>query len=121
VNAMSNLKSFLWNNKTSTSIKNKYTNKTLALREWPDFGFVGCPGEYITMSAYLVKQNLTFKELQTVCAGSTEDINHFLYVCQMLQILEVSEITAQPDSSFKVMKSKLGQKLKALFFERQVA
>lgn len=93
----------------------------LALHEWPDFGFVGCPGDYITMSAYLVKQNLTFKELQTLCSGSTEDINHFLYVCQMLQILDTSDIHAQQDSRFKIMKSRLGQKLKAMFFERQVA
>jgi hypothetical protein len=118
---MSDLKSFLWNNKTATSIKKRNTNKQFTLREWPDFGHVGCPGEYITMSAYLVRHALTFKQLKLLCQSNSDEINHFLYVCQMLQILEVSEVSDQANKGFKTMTSRLGQKLKGLFFERQAA
>lgn len=118
---MSDLKRFLWNNKTPTSIKMRHANKQFSLREWPDFGFVGCPGEYITLSAYLVRQNLTYQQLQSLSQADNEAINHFLYVCQMLQILNLTEVSDQSDSGFRNMTSRLSQKLKKLFFERQAA
>ncbi len=115
---MSNLKFFLWNNKTLTSVKNKYHNQCFKLNEWPDFGFVGCPKDYIVLSAYLMKQSLSYDEVKSLVDDDEETSNHFLYVCRMLQIITVTE-NDQPGTKSKVMKilsTDISAKLRKIFF-----
>lgn len=119
---MYDLKSFLWNSKSVTSTKNRYKYESFQLTEWPDFGHVGCPGDYIILSAYLVKRSLNYQELKSLTTCSTTDLNHFLYVCKMLQILNIEE--NQYDGSIgtqiKRVSNEIGRKLKSFFFTNQL-
>lgn len=101
-----------------TSEKKRFQNKLLSLTEWPDFGFVGCPREYIVLSAYLVKQPIAYDQLKKASNCSEEVINHFLYVCNMLKIMVVKEPDNNPNGSglFNALSSNISSKLKAMFF-----
>lgn len=115
---MSDLKSFLWNKRTPTSERNKYFHQILKLTEWPDFGIVDHPRDYIVMSAYLVKQAMSFEALEDLTGVETKTINHFVYVCQMLGIIKITE----PEKSNsklnmkRLLKTDLSVKLRAMFF-----
>ncbi len=115
---MSNLKFFLWNNKTPTSIKNKYSNQCFRLNEWPDFGFVGCPRNYIVLSAYLMKQTLSYDQVKSLAHGDEETTNHFLYVCKMLQIIDIyqQEKLKTKDKMIKILSTDISSKLRKMFF-----
>ncbi len=115
---MSNLKFFLWNNKTSTSIKNKYNNKQFRLNEWPDFGFVGCPKDYIVLSAYLMKQTLSYEQIKSLVNQDESTVNHFLYVCRMLCIIQVSDQQQikVKDKMLGLLANDFSSKLRKMFF-----
>lgn len=116
--SMSDLKSYLWNTQSTTSVKNRYNRKLIKLNEWPDFGFVGCPNDYIILSAYLVKKPIEYRQLTELTNCSAEVVNHFLYVCTMLKIIEFSEIvnTREHKSFLNVLPNGLTAKLRHLFF-----
>ncbi len=115
---MSDLKNYLWNNRTATSEKIKYQNKILSLTEWPDFGFVGCPKDYIILSAYLVKQPIAYDQLKLISNCSEPVINHFIYVCNMLKIITISDpVNSQTGSGIlNILSSNISNRLKAMFF-----
>ena len=115
---MSDLKFFLWNNPSSSSTKSKYNNKVFKLKEWPDFGFVGCPKEYIILSAYLMKEPIAYKRLKKISNCSERVINHFIYVCSMLKIIDTSDYQKSNTKTHVLnsLSSGLGMKLKRLFF-----
>lgn len=115
---MSDLKKFLWNNRTETSEKNRFQNKLVTLTEWPDLGIVNNPKDYIILSAYLVKKPIAYNQLKKISNCSEEMINHFLYVCNMLKIMVVKEPEKSSEGAglFNVLSSNLSTKLKALFF-----
>ncbi len=115
---MSDLKNYLWNNQSLTSVKKKYNSKVLRLNEWPDFGFVGCPKEYIILSAYLVKQPIDYNQLKRITNCSDEIINHFIYVCNMLKIITISDKQASSNKHnlFNILSTNFSTKLKQMFF-----
>jgi|GEM_PF-3417097 len=115
---MSDLKFFLWNNPSHSSTKSKYNNKVFQLNEWPDFGFVGCPKEYIILSAYLMKEPIAYKRLKKISNCSEKVINHFIYVCSMLKIIDVSDYQKSKNNASRLnsLSSGIGVKLKRLFF-----
>lgn len=115
---MSDLKCFLWNNRTVTSEKNKYTKHQIKLNEWPDFGFVGCPNDYIVLSAYLVKEAMSYEQIKSLFNVKAETLNHFIYVCKMLGIINVTQIQKQSNNKvmMKKLTSNLSIKLKSIFF-----
>jgi len=113
---MSDLKNYLWNNQSLTSVKKKYQNKVLSLNEWPDFGFVGCPKEYIVLSAYLIKQPIEYRQLKTLTQCSDEVINHFIYVCNMLKIINITEKDKSKNRLLNNLSSNISHKLKQMFF-----
>lgn len=114
---MSNLKSFLWNNKTSVSVKkNNYSKQLFRLRQWPDFGFVGCPVDYLTMSAYLARHTLSYQQICELTGADEADVNHFIYVCRMLQILETEQNTVEKSHKIKLFSNVFTAKLRAVFF-----
>jgi hypothetical protein len=116
---MSDLKNYLWNNRSATSEKKRFQHKQLSLSEWPDFGFVGCPKDYIILSAYLVRQPMAYEQLKKIANCSEEVINHFLYVCHMLKFLVVSEVEKANNNAglFNSLSSNISNKLRAMFFE----
>ena len=118
---MSNLKSYLWNNPTKTSVKTKFAHNTLHLLEWPDFGFVGCPADFIIMSAYLAKRPLTYRQLTSMVDCDKEVVNHFLYVCQLLKILQVTASEKQKAFGFELFSSGMGAKLRRFFGNNSLA
>lgn len=113
---MSDLRFFLWNDQSLVSTKSRDSNKNkkFKLIEWPDFGFVGCPSEYITLSAYLMAQPMSFQQLLKL-VNNESLVNHFIYVCKMLNI-----ITESPNNkaveTLKTFKTDLSVKLKSIFF-----
>lgn len=115
---MSELKNYLWNSPTSTSTKSKYKNHLLSLTEWPDFGHVGCPKEYIVLSAYLMKQPLKYKQLKKLTGCGEEVINHYIYVCVMLKIMKIDEPnnSKQKPQKTNSLSTSFGLKLKQMFF-----
>ena len=115
---MSDLKFFLWNNPSYSSTKSKYNNKVLQLKEWPDFGFVGCPKEYIILSAYLMKAPIDYKQLKKISSCNEEVINHFIYVCSMLKIIESYDCQRSTVKAkmLSTLSSGLSVKLKRFFF-----
>ncbi len=114
---MSNLKSFLWKNKTSVSIKRKnYAKEVFQLTQWPDFGFVGCPADYITISSHLIKKPLTFQQINQLTDASESDVNHYIYVCRMLQIIDVKPNLGTSRQPIKLFSDAFTSKLRALFF-----
>jgi hypothetical protein len=115
---MSDLKNYLWNNRSSTSEKRRFQHKLLQLTEWPDFGFVGCPKDYIVLSAYLVKQPLAYEQLRKISNCSDEVINHFLYVCHMLKIMVIREPEKSQHGTglLNALSSNISSRLKAMFF-----
>ncbi len=114
---MSNLKSFLWKQKTSVSTKSKkYHNQLLRLKQWPDFGFVGCPEDYITISSFLIRKPLTFKQIKQLTDAADEDLNHYIYVCRMLQIMEITENSGVQDKPIRMFADAFTSRLRSLFF-----
>ncbi len=114
---MSDLKSFLWNNKSSVSVKqNNYASLSFKLRQWPDYGFVGCPAEYITISAYLARHHLDYQQICDLTEASQESVNHFIYVCRMLQIMEMQQHKAEKNRRIKLFSNVFTAKLRAVFF-----
>lgn len=115
---MSDLKSYLWNNPTKTSVKTRFNKQNLRLTEWPDFGFVGCPSEFIILSAFLNKKPLSYQQLNKMTACGEAVINHFLYVCHLLKILEVTEIEHHKKFGVELFRGVMGAKLKRFLFEK---
>lgn len=115
---MSDLKSFLWNNQTPTSTKSKYNHKNLKLTEWPDFGYVNCPNDFIVLSAYLVKHTMSYRAIKKLTGIDSETLNHFIYVCRMIGIIEVTAAENQinKDRMMKLFKTDFSMKLRAMFF-----
>ena len=113
---MSDLKFFLWNNKSSTSVKSRYEDKQFQLDQWPDFGFVGCPSEYIVISAHLIKRPLSYQQLLKITQSSKEVINHFIYVCVMLNIIDVKDCEESNNKNVEIFKNSFTAKLKSIFF-----
>jgi hypothetical protein len=115
---VSDLKSFLWNSRTPTSEKHKYSKQNLRLTEWPDFGFVGCPKDYIVLSAYLVKHTMSYETIQRLTGVESKVLNHFIYVCRMIGIIQVTEPEKRNNKErvMKLFKNDFSVKLKAMFF-----
>lgn len=115
---MTDLKSLLWNNRTPRSEKNKYHQHNLKLTEWPDFGFVREPQDYIVLSAYLMKDSMSYEGLKRLTDVDSKTLNHFIYVCRMLRIIEVAEPEKQlsADRIKRLFKTDLSEKLRAMFF-----
>ncbi|MCB1584493.1 MAG: hypothetical protein KDI92_15665 [Xanthomonadales bacterium] len=115
---MTDLKNYLWNNKNNTSVKTKFNGKILKINEWPDFGFVGCPKEYIVLSAYLIKQPIQYNQLKAISKCDVETINHFLYVCHMLKLLIVSEPKREniKESIVSIFTTDISSKLRQIFY-----
>ena len=112
---MSDLKFFLWNNKTVTSTKSRYEKKQFQLDKWPDFGFVGCPSEYILLSAHLIRKKMSYQQLMGLTNASKDVINHFIYVCVMLNIMTVEDCKNSVKYSHS-FKNNFAAKLKSIFF-----
>jgi len=113
---MSDLKFFLWNNKTGTSTRSRYQKKQFRLHKWPDFGFVGCPSEYILLSAHLIKRTMSYEQLLKLSNSTQEVVNHFIYVCVMLDIIDVKDNQGAKRSHADSFANSFTAKLKSIFF-----
>lgn len=111
---MNDLRYFVWGNISPNTTKQRYNNHCLSLKQWPDFGMAEYQPAYIRLSALMIRTDISYRDMCRLAELNGDQINHFLYVCNLLDLLISREDEGQ--CALKVRTSQFLNKVKSIFF-----